>query len=362
MPSPGTMDTPRYLPILFAIHALSGCTYDLCIGADALTERSDATSDPIIGGSLDEADRSVVALEITTSEGEPALCSGTVIGKRGEIGWVLTAAHCVQGEVLRIDEATNFRDCTPSGDAGKCRATYAPRQVYVHPDYDPSQGYVNDFALVAFFGATADTTVTPVVGAADQLESGAWVDLAGFGRTYAGVDDPSQWQSERHTVSVSLTTVSSHFLRVDASTGKTACFGDSGGPALALIDGRVRVVGVASTADALCETRASYGRVSSIYDSFIAPIVPETPEDGEGAGGGATSSSSSTGGAGGGSGGGAADGGAAQIDDDASGCVPATLACNTNAAGAPEGAPVGAFAAVFGALALAMRARRIKRG
>jgi hypothetical protein len=103
----------------------------------------------------------------------------------------------------------------------------------------------------------------------------------------------------RHKVSVNLDAKTAKWLRVDASTGETACFGDSGGPAFAHVGGKLVVAGVASNADAECAVLANYARVALAYDSFIAPLIDadepeETPPP---EGGGDASSSSGNGGA-----------------------------------------------------------------
>ncbi len=292
----------------------AGCNFELCLDAPVAAESDGSASQPIVGGELDAEHHAVVALTLTRADGRHAVCSGTVIAKRDGVGYVLTAAHCVQGTVDHVYVATDWRDCSPAGDPTKCEASYQPIAWEAHPGYDPSHGYVNDFAIVTFAGATDGTAVTPASSDDDGLVAGSSVTLSGFGRTYAGVDDPSVFQTARHAVDVSVAEVTHEFLRFDAATGRTACFGDSGGPALGGATASRAVVGVASTADETCEHVATYGRVGSVYASFIAPII--SPEEG---GGGQGGGSGEGGAAGGGSVGGAAAGGGSTGGGDAAG-------------------------------------------
>lgn len=342
----------------------SGCTLELCLNLDASTESVGAAEDPIIGGQIDASHRATVALLSTHTDGSRSLCSGTVIAVREGIGYVLTAAHCVTGTVDAVYDATDWYDCLPGGDADYCNASYQPTGVFTHPEYG-NGSQAADFAIVMFEGATANTAVVPAAGAQDGLFAGSPVQLSGYGRTYAGPEQPSAFNHKRNFVDVSVASLFPDWIRIDGSTGRTACFGDSGGPAYATIDGALRVVGVASNGDATCEHVANYGRIAFVYDGFVAPIInaPVDPgpieEGGAGEGGaaseggapsasgGAASGGSSSEGAGGScteptAGGNAGTAGAAQVGGGASAeggadstpadaaCRPITLGCTTS--------------------------------
>ncbi len=350
---------------------LAGCELEIC-PADLARDEPETLAtadDAIIGGVVDDEHHATVALLFQTQSGGTGLCSGTIIAKQGDVGHVLTAAHCVQGVVQHVYEATDWRSCTSGTDPG-CRASYLPTAWQAHPGYDPST-YAYDFAVVTFSGATEATPVVPAVAGYDGLEIADRVVLSGFGRTYAGPATGEPTQSLRHMVEVPVASAGAAYLRFDASTGKTACFGDSGGPAYALVGGELRVAGVASTADADCAHVATYRRVSDVYDSFIAPIIApgEAPCDACGGGGGgqggmgagSTSTSGGEGAAGGGSGAGDGDGGAdggVDVDPDP-GCIPLELRCSVEALGA--GAPRGGIGLLAFAAWLVRRSREKKR-
>ncbi len=318
----------------------SGCDPRLCVDLDALGQQTlGADRQAIVGGTVDDQNRSTVALVVTLANGSTGVCSGSVIAVRGDVGWVLTAAHCLSGTVEHVFEATDWRDCW-EGALG-CGDSYTPLSSHVHPAYD-AEAIEHDFGLVQIQGTHSGTAFTPVAGSADGLEAGDFVELSGFGRTYAGIEEPDAFQTERHRVTVSLASVTVDWLRIDATTGKTACFGDSGGPAFAHVGGARVVVGVASNADATCEHVANYGRVASVYETFIAPQIERgrrTPCDecgggdaAGGAGGAALGGGSSAEGGGfaeEGGGGAAAGGGESSADpgEDVPTCVPLSLEC-----------------------------------
>ncbi|NUP13004.1 MAG: trypsin-like serine protease [Polyangiaceae bacterium] len=365
----------------------AGCQAEVCVepsGSDA--DQVGSSEHPIIGGSVDEVHTSTVAILFQKPEGR-GVCSGTVIARRGELGFVLTAAHCVQGEVQHVYEAVDWRDCEAGGDAEHCNASYVPVSAKAHPSYNATTGGNDDFAIVTFKGATENTSVTPVAKTADELTAGKTILLSGYGRTYAGANDPdAEFNSQRHQVGALVSSLTARWIMIDGSTGKTACFGDSGGPAFDTIDGVQHVVGVAANGDANCEEVANYGRVTDVYESFILPIIGADVEPpcadcgsggaasntgGSGAGGEfpescapGTGSEAVVDGAGGGAVGGSSDGGSddgADSSDEESTdpCQLVAFQCGVSNAGASSG---GGAAAAFIVAWLIARRRRARNG
>ncbi len=271
----------------------------------------------------------------------------------------------MQGAVENVYEAVDWRDCEAGGDSSKCFASYQVVSWQAHPGYD-SETLENDVAMVIVEGASAATAVTPALADDSSIVAGQAMQLSGYGRTYAGPqDEDAPFNTVRHKVSVDLDAKTSKWLRFDASTGETACFGDSGGPAFAHVDGNLVVAGVASNADAECAVLANYARVAPVYASFIAPLIdadePSDPPPPQGGSDGSSSSSSGSGGAsptdppdasGGspsvGQGGSAQSPAAPDGDTNADEvCIPLTLKCE-----ATPGPTPGHFAAMIGAMAL----------
>ncbi|NUO50984.1 MAG: trypsin-like serine protease [Polyangiaceae bacterium] len=367
--------------------SLSGCQFELCPRDEP--EPDAAAASPIVGGSVDSAHRSTVALLLTKQDGATAICSGTMIATSGSFGYVLTAAHCVTGTVDQVFDAVDWRDCTGAGDASKCNAKYTPVSWKAHPSYDPTT-FENDFGLVLVEGASPSTPFTPAVEQSDGLSAGSTLDLSGYGRTYSGENVPNAgtFNYLRNHVVVAAATLTSEWISIDATTGRTACFGDSGGPAYARVGGELRVVGVASNADQSCEIVANYGRVSDVYDSFIAPSLPPplstgeggAPDPGEGGGssqgvGGASMAPGATGSGGSGAsneggsdsrsessgsaGGTLDDGPSADPDADSPmDCVPVEITCS---AGVPGNGTSPKSATILALVAMVIAARRSKR-
>lgn len=349
----------------------AGCSLDLCIDQAQLAQEAiGSDQSAIIGGSVDDVNRATVAILFDKADGGHALCSGTLISAKQGHGYVLTAAHCVAGTVTHVYQAVDWRDCTPNGDASKCEGSYTPISWRAHPGYNTTD-YQYDFAVVEVEGVPEGAPVIPIASH-DEVHEGGTVELSGYGQIVVGESGSAPPQSTRHHVDATVAAVLSTKIRIDASTGRTACFGDSGGPALATVSGGKRVIGVASTSDPTCEHVASYGRVSAVAVEFIAPSlqVPSEPQGGAGVGGGASGGASSQGGApqggaapeggapagvggadagagdaAGGDGSGAAGAGAGD------GCIPLTLQCSANPGAASESSwAVGALSALFVAM------------
>jgi trypsin len=236
---------------------MRGIAVVLCLGAVACTaDGIDSIAQPIINGSVDTAHDAVVAVLNTTTS---AQCSGTIIAVRGTTGFVLTAAHCLPMDVVA------------QGDDYLLGATYLPvADAIADPAYDENQlQNGHDYALIQFTGALPTTPVIPAqTPAEDALVTGQELLVVGFGVTATSGGDNSQ----RRSVSVPIESLDPNLIAVTETTGG-GCNGDSGGPGLT--SGPERVAGVTSFGDINCNTFGGLGRVSSVYDSFIAPAIGE---------------------------------------------------------------------------------------
>lgn len=266
---------------------LAGCELSVCLDKDQILEAVGSEQSPIIGGDEDVSNRATLALFLTTPAGDRGLCSATSIARQGNVGYALTAAHCVQGTVDYLAMADDIEPCIPMDGDPACPDRYPALAWTAHPAYDPST-LAYDVAVVSFViedGIQQAPPIVPIALPDDGLEEGDVVELSGFGQISQGAKGTVPFQTQRNHVEAAIETLTDRVIRFDASLGKTSCFGDSGGPAYSTIGGVRRVVGVASSSDAECRFFGNYVRVSKVADDFIAPILAACDGPCEGTGG-----------------------------------------------------------------------------
>lgn len=246
-------------------------------------ERIAATQGPIIGGTADANDPAVVLLASYSPDFSILyFCTATVIAP----DVVLTAAHCV-------DEPTHpdftFGVFTGAdANAYTTVSTLAPQllpisEIRVHPAYDPDPPFTADIALVKM---AAPLSIEPMPIAWQALPediAGSAARIVGYGQLE--YEEPNAAKYSAGTV---VAAVDAGDTITVGDADHLSCIGDSGGPALVVLDGVETLVGVNSYTDTTgCLEPAHYRRVDQ-YTDFIAELVDPPPSDGgNGAGGGA---------------------------------------------------------------------------
>lgn len=319
---------------------LLGLTLAGCAAPDG--PRLGAGERAIIGGAAIDSSvhPSVVALLVGN-----AICTGTLVDR----SWILTAAHCAEG--LTADEITIVFGAEDVAD-GAVDDAYGvtPGAIHIHPGYGQlPTGH--DLALLQLDAPITDRAPTPIGrGAAPAAMPVVQIGYGLDGEREEGGTAGVLHQVDGTIVSCAIAgddDISDELsICFDGRVGRSACFGDSGGPAIATTAGRTEVVGVVSagTSERCTDGISIYGRVEAEL-SFLDSLVPVVaPPDGGGAGGGDGEDGE--------------DGGDEEdptVDDDEPSGVPVAGGC------AGAGAPSAAGVLLFG-LALGLARRPITRG
>ncbi|MFC4336307.1 S1 family peptidase [Salininema proteolyticum] len=183
-------------------------------GAVANETEGDVGANIVGGGPATEEYPFMAAL----LSGGRQICGATLVSDR----WLVTAAHCTGGS-MSVRLGSHNR--SSGGEV-------VPVSQYInHPSYN---GGNHDIALLEL---SRSVSFEPAQMASSAPGSGTGVRLLGWGQTcpQRGCDGGSETLKELNTsvlASSNCQTWGQGDLCIDGSTSQTACYGDSGGPAL----------------------------------------------------------------------------------------------------------------------------------
>jgi len=226
--------------LAFAATVLAG----LALGVPTAASAPDAGARPLIVGGHDATQPYSFMASMQTTQGEHN-CGASLIDKQ----WLVTAAHCVEGQQPSgFQYRINTPDRTNGGEIG------TPDKFVVNPKYDPQNTGDYDIALVHL---AKPVQAEPIKISGTSPKPGTDVREIGWGLTCGtrGCGEPPQKLQELDTKTVDgaqCTSQESPFddqreLCMDNHGGQaSACYGDSGGPAVVKEGNGFALVGATS--------------------------------------------------------------------------------------------------------------------
>lgn len=184
--------------------------------------------------------------------GGGSFCTGTVIAPRT----VVTAAHCVEDST-----SGGFYFAFGASDRSPERSIRV-RRATLHPMWD-SFRLLNDIALLEL---EEDAGVDPVPVLFDRPTTGWTVKLVGYGVSNGYAQSGGGTKRE---VDVTIYSLEDTTWSYRTMGGRSACNGDSGGPALYSMGGELVLMGITSWGDQYCVENGYYTR-TDLYRSFLS--------------------------------------------------------------------------------------------
>lgn len=251
---------------------LSGCT----ISNEARDKLEGQCLPGVVGGSVtaksDPLSKQVVMLIGSRynekGEEESSVCTGTPITE----DVILTAAHCVKGNVRMAAIFANDMNCS-SGFRASRDSIVASSFEYDHSFVESYSGFYNDVGLVRLKSKIPSDYEISELYAGAELSSDD-VTLVGFGKTSETKSDSMILRSKTKSFKNDIT-VSSDRVTIEQSEGGL-CQGDSGGPIFVEVNGEKQVIGVTSYVSNRYESNICHGKAVGMLSKSVLPWIEKT--------------------------------------------------------------------------------------
>jgi len=237
----------------------------LMAGCGKTHDQSDAK---IIGGErVNDNDKIAVSTVALVQPSGHSFCSGTLVTPKH----VVTAAHCLadyREDTLLIAFGTKAK--LGSFVLENLRAT---KEFKVHEDFRafalrlPLAPPADIAILELHEDAPAEFKSAVVLTARSSLSVGQDIILAGFGVT--STETPSSGVLNKVDTEVIATSSRMKEFTFGNSPGKSACSGDSGGPAYIESDGQLVLIGVTSRGSRNCDATGIYTDIRYYVDWMV---------------------------------------------------------------------------------------------
>lgn len=209
----------------------------------------------IVGGTEVKAGSPIAKHTVSLMDNDNAVfCTGTLISETA----VVTAAHCLKD--LPFKPKIGFGLNATKAEVVKVKA------YKINPDYidlentpeDEIKAPPSDIAVIRLVSkAPQSAQVAPVLELKSDLVVSEEFVLAGFGMTNPYNDDGV---GVLRTVKTKIKVAKKEFKEIEfgGRPGKSACMGDSGGPAFVRRNGKLHLTGVTSRGSGLCDEEGVY--------------------------------------------------------------------------------------------------------
>lgn len=233
-------------------------------------------ADPhIVGGTVDDGHPAVVMIFYNLGNGAGIGCSGTMISTTV----VLTAGHCTV-----TDEGCTEPDCTTltaanytvyGGTTPFTNPTWTSfvTEVHTNPVYDGANIINGSDSGILKLATPAPVTPVPwmATAASESYQQANAITVVGYGITIQGGTD---FGTKRY-VNVEITSAVSQNDFIIGDGGQGICNGDSGGPALMVVNstGEETIIGTTTAGPGATCGPGYETETAAIAASFIAPFV-----------------------------------------------------------------------------------------